>query len=250
MAVMRLDRYLADAGYGTRSQVKNIIRQHRVLVDGGPARSADTRIDTESTCVKVDGKDVLYASLQYYMLNKPAGVVSAVKDEKDKTVIGLIDEKKRRDLFPVGRLDKDTEGLLLITNDGKMSYNLLAPGKHVEKEYLVRVRGVIDEDTKTSFSEGVDIGDERKTSPAVLSHISHTSKQDTEYSEAHIVITEGRYHQIKRMFEAVGMEVVYLKRLRMGELLLDEALRPGEYRTLTDEEIMLLAGGSTDKERK
>ena len=161
--------------------------------------------------------------------------MSATKDAHEKTVVNLITEQKRRDLFPVGRLDKDTEGLLLLTNDGKLSNDLLAPGKHVEKTYYARIKGMVTKKEVAAFAEGVDIGDELLTAPAELK----IHKAGIE-SEIEITITEGRYHQIKRMFEAVGMQVLYLKRLRMGPLYLDESLACGEYRKLTTEEIQSL----------
>lgn len=233
MAKLRLDKYLADAGLGTRSEVKQMIRKGRIVVDGNICKQADAKIDTDTMLVCADGKGVSYAEVSYYMLHKPAGVVSATTDARDKTVLELINEEKRRDLFPVGRLDKDTEGLLLITNDGKLANRLLAPGKHVDKAYYAKINGLVTEQMVKKFAEGVDIGDEKPTLPAALT-ILHAGEAE---SEIEIVITEGRYHQIKRMFEAVGLSVTYLKRLRMGKLILDDNLSCGEYRKLTQQEI-------------
>lgn len=233
MAKLRLDKYLADAGLGTRSEVKQMVRKGRITIDGAICKQSDVKVDTESMAVCVDGRAVSYAEVSYYMLHKPAGVVSATTDAKDKTVIDLIKEEKRRDLFPVGRLDKDTEGLLLITNDGKLANRLLAPGKHVDKCYFAKINGPVTEEMVKIFAEGVDIGDERLTLPARLTILD---SGETE-SEIEITITEGRYHQIKRMFEAVGLSVTYLKRLRMGKLVLDDNLPCGEYRKLTQQEI-------------
>lgn len=233
MAKLRLDKYLADAGLGTRSEVKQMVRKGRITIDGSICKQADAKVDTEINAVCVDGRAVSYAEVSYYMLHKPAGVVSATTDPRDKTVIDLIKEEKRRDLFPVGRLDKDTEGLLLITNDGKLANRLLAPGKHVDKCYYAKINGLVTDEMVKNFAEGVDIGDEKLTLPAKLTILC---ADDTE-SEIEIVITEGRYHQIKRMFEAFGLSVTYLKRLRMGKLILDEMLPCGDYRKLTQQEI-------------
>lgn len=170
------------------------------------------------------------------MLNKPQGIITASTDKNAKTVVDLIDIQKRRDLFPVGRLDKDTEGLLLITNDGVMASRLLKPGRHVDKLYFARIDGEVSEKEIELFREGVDIGDDTLTKPAKLCILNVNDG----ISEIEITITEGRYHQIKRMFEAVGMEVIFLKRLSMGPLKLDAELEPGEFRTLSEEELSVL----------
>ena len=169
------------------------------------------------------------------MLYKPAGVISATKDDRDKTVLDLITDKKRNDLFPVGRLDKDTEGLLLITNDGELAHRLLSPKKHVDKVYYAKVQGKVDESDVKAFADGVDIGDDTPTKSADLRIL-----KSEEESEIELTITEGRFHQVKRMFHAVGKEVIYLKRLSMGSLVLDKTLTKGEYRSLTEEEIKKL----------
>lgn len=247
MAEIRLDRYLADAGQGTRSEVKLLIKKGRVKIGDAVVKKPEQKVK-ESDLVFVDGNAVSYKEFEYYMLHKPAGVVSATTDKKDKTVIELIKEDKRRDLFPVGRLDKDTEGLLLITNDGKLANELLSPKKHVSKTYYAVVDGVVDEETQSHFKEGVDIGDDELTKPAVLTVCEKqiSDRDFLEYeniSHVRITITEGRYHQIKRMFNAVGMNVLYLKRLSMGSLVLDEALPRGSYRCLTEKEIETLKKG-------
>lgn len=238
MSLIRLDKYLADAGQGTRSEVKIKLKQCRVRVNDVVVKKPETKINPEVDKVFVDGKELAHEEFQYYMLNKPSGVVSATKDTKDKTVVELITEDKRRDLFPVGRLDKDTEGLLIITNDGILANNLLAPGKHVDKTYYAVIEGCVDDGTIESFKEGVDIGDDKPTAPATL--IIEESGQE---SRVRITITEGRYHQVKRMFEAVGMKVKYLKRLSMGTLELDLGLEVGDYRRLTEEELERLKVG-------
>lgn len=232
---LRLDKYLADMGLGTRSQVKKAIAGKAVQVNGETVKSADLKIDTEKDEVFFHGKPVRYADYEYYMLNKPAGTVSATEDPGETTVIDLIIDKQRKDLFPVGRLDKDTEGLLLITNNGELAHRLLSPKKHVEKTYYAKIQGVVTEKDQIAFQNGVDIGEEKLTLPAELCII----KSD-EISEIELTICEGKFHQVKRMFHAVGKEVIYLKRIRMGTLLLDEALKIGEYRKLTEEELKYL----------
>ena len=230
--MIRLDKYLADMGVGTRSEVKKYIKQGKISVDGQVVKSADLKIEIETQSVTYQGQPVGYEEFEYYMLHKPAGVVSATTDVKDKTVIDLITDKKRKDLFPVGRLDKDTEGLLLITNDGDMAHRLLAPKKHVDKVYYARIDGrVTDEDVK-AFREGISIGQGEVAKPAKLEIL----KAD-EISEIHVTIQEGKFHQVKRMFHTIGKEVLYLKRLSMGSLVLDESLPLGAYRKLTREEL-------------
>lgn len=232
---IRLDKYLADMGCGTRSQVKRQIGMGNVSVNGSPAKRPEMKIDSETDSVAYCGSEVSYEQYEYYMLNKPAGVVSATEDKRESTVLDLLQERKRRDLFPVGRLDKDTEGLLLITNDGGLAHRLLAPGKHVDKVYYAEVDGQVTQEDAALFWQGVDIGDEKKTLPARLEII-----QSAERSAVLLTICEGRFHQVKRMFHAVGKEVVFLKRVRMGGLKLDERLKPGEYRKLTKEEVETL----------
>lgn len=232
--MMRLDKYLAEMGVGTRQEVKKQIRQGKAAVNGTVVKAADTKIDETSDEVTISGRNISYVSYEYYMLNKPAGVVSATEDRRDTTVIDLIKEKKRKDLFPVGRLDKDTEGLLLITNDGDLAHRLLTPKKHVDKVYYAKIDGMVTEEDVKRFAEGIDIGaeEEEMTRPAKLDIM-----KSAEESEIRLTIHEGKFHQVKRMFLAVGKEVTYLKRERMGTLCLDENLKPGEYRLLTEEEI-------------
>lgn len=232
--MMRLDKYLAEMGVGTRQEVKKQIRQGKAAVNGTVVKAADTKIDETSDEVTISGRNISYVSYEYYMLNKPAGVVSATEDRRDTTVIDLIKEKKRKDLFPVGRLDKDTEGLLLITNDGDLAHRLLAPKKHVDKVYYAKIDGMVTEEDVKRFAEGIDVGaeEEEMTRPAKLDIM-----KSAEESEIRLTIHEGKFHQVKRMFLAVGKEVTYLKRERMGTLCLDENLKPGEYRLLTEEEI-------------
>lgn len=233
--MIRLDKYLADMGVGTRTEVKKLIRQGKVTVDGSMEKSPERKIDISHQKVCCMGEAVSYETHEYYMVNKPAGVVSATTDRQDKTVVELISSKKRRDLFPVGRLDKDTEGLLLITNDGELAHRLLSPKKHVDKVYYAKVQGIVDEADQEIFAEGMSIGNGETALPSKL-EILHSG----EISEIRLTIQEGKFHQVKRMFHAVGKEVIYLKRLSMGTLLLDETLKSGEYRALTKEELKRL----------
>ena len=235
LTMMRLDKYLAEMGIGTRQEVKKKIRQGNISVNGTVVKAADTKIDENQDEIMANGQPVSYVSYEYYMLNKPAGVISATEDRKDTTVLDLIKDKKRKDLFPVGRLDKDTEGLLLITNDGELAHRLLSPKKHVDKIYYAKIQGKVDESDVKAFADGVDIGDDTPAKSADLRIL-----KSGEESEIELTITEGRFHQVKRMFHAVGKEVVYLKRLSMGSLVLDKTLAKGEYRSLTEEEIKKL----------
>ena len=229
---IRLDKYLADMGKGTRSEVKKAISKGLVRVNNVIVKKPETKLDTDSDHVLFDGVLVGYAQHEYYMLNKPAGVISATEDKREKTVIDLIIERKREDLFPVGRLDRDTEGLLLISNDGELAHRLLSPSKHVDKVYYAKIDGEVTIEDVEAFQQGDDIGEEELTRPAKL----RVLKSGTQ-SEIELTICEGKFHQVKRMFQAVGKEVVYLKRLQMGTLILDESLKPGEYRELTEQEI-------------
>ena len=229
--MMRLDKFLADMGGGTRQEVKRIIRQGRVRVDETAVSKPEYKVDETSQRVTLDGREISYCRYEYYMLNKPAGVVSATEDAC-KTVIELIEGRKRKDLFPVGRLDKDTEGLLLLTNDGALAHRLLSPGRHVQKKYDVRTDLPLGAKEAKLLEEGVEIGEKEPTRPAVLERIG-----DREFF---LTITEGKFHQVKRMFGAVGLKVLSLKRVSMGSLLLDKNLPPGQVRELSKEEVLTL----------
>lgn len=251
----RLDKILADSGLGTRSSVRDLIKSGTVKVNGISEKDPGKKVDTDMDEIIVRGELIDFRDKVYYMLNKPAGVITATEDKKQTTVIDLIKDKKRRDLFPVGRLDKDTVGLLLITNDGDLAHRLLAPGKHVKKTYLVRVDGIITDEIKSGIEKGVDIGDEKLTAPAELREIKLLEDADVTaageqaadgVSEAEITITEGRYHEIKRMLEAFGLNVIYLKRLSMGGLKLDPDLQEGQWKILSEEEIVLLSKESSE----
>lgn len=238
MKELRLDKYLTEMGEGTRSQIKEMARKGRILVDGIPEKRAERKIDPEQQQVSVDGRPVSYVRYEYYMLNKPQGVVSATEDSRYETVISLIEERKRDDLFPVGRLDIDTEGLLLITNDGDLAHRLLSPKKHVDKVYFARVEGELPPDAKERMEEGLVLSDGTPTMPALLEVLKQGKNEVP--SEIHLTIREGKFHQVKRMFETLGCCVIYLKRMSMGSLILDEALKPGEYRPLSEDEILSL----------
>ena len=232
IVMIRLDKYLADMGIGTRTEVKKYIKQGKVKVDGETVKSPEIKVDVEIQKVSYLDQIVGYEEFEYYMLNKPAGVISATTDKSEKTVIDLIETKKRKDLFPVGRLDKDTEGLLLITNDGELAHRLLAPKKHVDKVYYAKIKGIVTEEDVKAFAEGVSIGQGEMAKPAALEILV-----SDEISEIRLTIQEGKFHQVKRMFLSVGKEVIYLKRLSMGILKLDENLQLGDYRPLTKEEL-------------
>lgn len=233
--MIRLDKYLADMSIGTRQEVKKYIRQGRVKINEDIIKKPEYKIREDEDKITFDGAPVAYETFEYYMLNKPAGVISATEDKRDKTVLDLIKEKKRKDLFPVGRLDKDTEGLLLITNDGALAHRLLSPKKHVDKCYYAKISGGVTEEDVRLFKERINIGTQEEpewTMPAELKILEKGT-----VSRIRLTIREGKFHQVKRMFLAVGKEVVYLKRERMGALVLDEELAPGEYRKLTDSEL-------------
>lgn len=230
--MMRLDKFLCETGFGTRSQVKAFLKKGMVVVNGETAKRPEQKIDENADTVICNGQRAVYAAFVYLMLHKPAGTVSARSDRREKTVLDLLAEEERNDVFPVGRLDKDTEGLLLLTSDGELAHRLLTPKKHVDKTYYAKVDGEVTEEHVTRFLEGLDIGEKKPTLPARLEILKSGSQ-----SEIRITIQEGKFHQVKRMFEAVGCRVVYLKRLSMGTLVLDERLEPGAYRHLTEEEV-------------
>lgn len=235
---IRLDKYLADIGIGTRTEVKSYLKKGRVTLDGIPVKRGELKVLKNADNICFDGKKVTYRLYQYYMLNKPAGVVSATKDNLHETVIDLIETKEHREhreLFPIGRLDKDTEGLLVITNDGELTHRLLSPRNHVGKKYYAKVLGQVTLDDVKTFSMGIQLEQDFITLPAELEILS-----SDEISEIEVIIYEGKFHQVKRMFDFIGKKVIYLKRLSMGKLELDTSLSVGEYRELTDNEVELL----------
>lgn len=232
----RIDKILSNLGYGSRSELKKICRNGLVKVNGKTINNPGVQVDVENDEIIFDGQKVVYKEFIYLMLNKPNGYISATFDKKDPIVLDLIDKE---DLifepFPVGRLDKDTEGLLVLTNDGQLAHRVLSPKKHVPKTYYAKVEGVVTEEDVKAFLEGVTLDDGYETMPAELEIL----KSD-EISEIELTIHEGKFHQVKRMFESVGKKVVYLKRLSMGKLKLDESLELGQYRELTQEEVKLI----------
>ena len=303
--MIRLDKYLSNMTGESRSIIKSEIKKGNVIVNGSTVLKAENKIDEIKDEVIYKGESVAYSKYAYYMFNKPAGCVSATTDNTCKTVIDYLKNEQVSGLFPVGRLDKDTEGLLIITNDGELAHKLLSPKKHVAKKYYARIKGNLPTDVEKRFEDGLDIGDEKKTLPARIEVLQNaraiestdkltgktdnmtgktdnmtgntdnmtgntdnmTGKTDNTTgntdnitdvvisdrsdalpdegpalfdSEVYVVITEGRYHQVKRMFKAVGCEVTYLERKSMGGLELDDTLRRGEYRKLTAEEINTL----------
>lgn len=232
----RLDKILAGTGRWSRREVRDLVRAGRVTAGGAVARSADERYEREGLDLRVDGEQVLAPRFTYLMLHKPAGLVSATEDPRQPTVLELLPAHLRKiGLFPAGRLDKDTEGLLLLTNDGNLAHALLSPKRHVDKTYLVRVTGTLDGEDVKAFAAGMTLGDGYTCLPAGLEPLE-------EPGAALVTLREGKYHQIKRMLSARGKPVVYLKRLAMGTLKLDEALEAGKWRPLTETELQALKG--------
>ncbi|MCR5825950.1 MAG: rRNA pseudouridine synthase [Oscillospiraceae bacterium] len=236
MAQERLDKLLAATGRWSRSEVRRMVREGRVLADGRIVSAPETKYDADSVTLCVDGAPVDLQRFVYIMLHKPAGVVSATEDGREKTVLALLPEEyRRRGLFPVGRLDKDTEGLLLLTDDGALAHELLSPKKHVDKRYYARVDGALDESDRLAFAAGMTLGDGLVCQSAELEILSSGAQ-----SEALVTLREGKYHQVKRMLAARGKPVRYLKRLTMGPLCLDPSLAGGAWRPLTAEELKKL----------
>jgi 16S rRNA pseudouridine516 synthase len=229
MPLMRLDRMLSAQGFGTRREVKELVRSGEVRVGGKTPKGADVKIDAEKDRIFVSGREVIYKEHIYIMMNKPQGVVSASSDHRQRTIIDLLPASLRRPgLFPAGRLDKDTEGLLIITDDGPFAHRILSPVSHVGKKYLVLLDSPADNADIEAFKKGVILSDGYECLPALL---------ETGGGRAFVTLSEGKYHQIKRMFEARQKKVLYLKRLSMGGLILDESLEPGEFRELMPWEI-------------
>jgi 16S rRNA pseudouridine516 synthase len=235
---LRLDKFLGRMGVGTRKEIRKLVKAGRVTVNGEVAGDPGMHVLAEKDRIEVDGLHIEYREFIYLMMNKPAGVVSATSDRSSETVVQLLEpEHALFEPFPVGRLDKDTEGLLLLTNDGKTAHRLLSPKRRVPKRYFALVRGEVTEADVEAFRRGVVLDDGYQALPAELSIRSSGPESETE-----VTVYEGKYHQVKRMFEAVGKRVVYLKRVAMGPLRLDPSLEAGEYRELTEEEVALLKG--------
>ncbi|WP_138495556.1 pseudouridine synthase [Paenibacillus pinistramenti] len=238
---LRLDKILSHMGIATRSELKKMVKQGRITVDGTKVKDSGLQVNPARCVIEVDGEEVVYREFIYIMLHKPAGVVSATEDNRDRTVIDLLPGKfKVFAPFPVGRLDKDTEGLLLLTNDGALSHELLSPRKHVPKTYEAKVLGAIGGSHAEQFRAGVELDDGYVTKPAELEILKQYEENGQIYSEISLTIVEGKFHQVKRMFEAAGSKVLYLKRVRMGTLELDPLLPKGAYRELTEEELSRL----------
>ncbi|MGT2934930.1 pseudouridine synthase [Streptococcus castoreus] len=236
---MRLDKFLAEAGIGTRSQVKHLIKKKEILVNQVVQTSAKFQVDEHKDQVTYQGKDLAYEPFVYYLLNKPVGVVSATEDPVHQTVLDLLDDvAHQKEVFPVGRLDKDTHGLLLLTNNGKLAHELLSPKKHVAKEYLAKVIGIMTNEDQDRFARGIVLKD-HQCLPAQLQVIETDLEQGS--SLVKITIKEGKFHQVKRMVAACGKEVTNLQRVSMGPLRLDDELAVGEFRRLKPEELTLLA---------
>ena len=234
---MRLDKFLANSGIGTRKEVKDILKNRKSSVNDVFVKDGKIQIDEKKDIVKYENKIVNYKPFVYIMMNKPAGVISATEDNHHKTVIDLLnDEYRTYDIFPVGRLDIDTEGLLLLTNDGILSHNLLSPKKHVDKKYYVKIAKPLSENDVKTLENGIKLGENFVTKKAKIEVISKDSHENGN-NQVYITISEGKFHQVKRMFKAVNNEVLYLKRITMGNLLLDQNLKLGEYRELTEEEL-------------
>ena len=229
---MRLDKFLCRMDMGTRSQIKTYIRQGLVTVNGQIEKSADRHIDEHADQIALRGQTFHYVAERYYMLNKPAGVVSATRDNTAGTVVELLESQDRSGVFPVGRLDKDAEGLLLLTNDGELAHKLLTPKKHVDKTYLVSLEYPLSQEDVAKLEQGVDIGEERITLPAKVQMVDALT--------IYLTIHEGKFHQIKRMLRAVGNQVTALKRVSFAGIDLDENLKSGEYRELTGQEVAAL----------
>lgn len=232
-ADMRLDRFLGNMGCGSRSAVKQLIRAGKVTVNAANVKDGGYQVKPGVDQVCLQGELIRYQEYIYLMMNKPAGVISATDDIRERTVLDLIDHPyHHKGIFPVGRLDKDTEGLLILTNHGELGHQLLSPKKHVVKRYYAKVAGEIVAKDFEAFREGIILDDGYRTLPGELELV-----KDGEPNEVMVEIHEGKYHQIKRMFQALGKEVVYLRRVAMGKLELDPELRLGEYRKLSEEEV-------------
>ncbi|MBO5472961.1 MAG: rRNA pseudouridine synthase [Lachnospiraceae bacterium] len=234
---MRLDKFLCDMNKGTRSQMKKDIKAGLVTVNGATITRPEYAVDERSDKVCYQNTPCIYERYVYYMLYKPSGVVSATEDRKERTVVDLLAAEGRDDLFPVGRLDKDTEGLLILTNDGELAHALLSPKKHVEKEYECLLAQPLTAQQAKQLGQGVDIGEKKPTKPAKVKLLPERTKGAGQNTVITLTITEGKFHQVKRMLQAVGNEVLYLKRIRMGSLVLDETLQKGAYRRLQAAEI-------------
>ncbi|MCR5556922.1 MAG: rRNA pseudouridine synthase [Butyrivibrio sp.] len=240
---MRLDKFLGDHNIGTRKQIKEYVKNGRCSINGVVAKKADIHVDENKDEISFDGKVLSYSKFHYFMLYKPQGVVSATTDGRNKTVLDLLADENVRGLSPAGRLDIDTEGLLLLTDDGELIHRLLSPKKHVDKVYEVHIRKELSDGNIRQLEDGIDIGDTKDDGTPDLTlpaKVEIKGMDEDGRPVIHLIIHEGRFHQVKRMLEAVGNEVLFLKRLSMGPLCLDESLVPGKYRELSDKELKIL----------
>lgn len=230
--MMRLDKFLKETGISTRSESKKILKQGLISVNDVVIKNPDFKIDENNDVICFNDKVINYQEYVYIMINKPSGVVSATEDYKDRTVLDLVEEYKHKSLFPFGRLDKDSVGLIILSNDGKLAHELLSPKKHVSKKYYLKIKGILSNQDIEKFKDGIILEDGYKCKEAHLEII----KSDN-VSECYVTISEGKFHQLKRMFKMVDKEVIYLKRIMFGGVILDDSLNEGEYRLLTEEEI-------------
>lgn len=235
MSIMRLDKFLTLVGCGTRSEVKKLLKNGGITINGIPEKKPERKIDPDQDEVCMGSRHLVYEPFVALMFHKPAGCITATSDRQQKTVMDYINHERKDELFPVGRLDIDTEGLLFLMNDGVLAHRMLSPKHHVEKTYFVRTQGVVTEEDARAFENGVDIGEKNLTMPAKLRIL-----KSGEISESELTICEGKFHQVKRMFAARGKQVIYLKRISMAGISLDESLAPGQWRTLSEDEIRAL----------
>lgn len=241
---MRIDKLLSNSGYGSRKEVKHLLKSGSVFCNDEKITDAKKHVDPDKDFITVHGEQVHYKEFIYLLMNKPAGYISATEDDRLKTVLDILEpEDAIKKPFPVGRLDRDTEGLLVLTNDGQLAHEVLAPKKHVPKTYYAVIQGIVTEKDVELFASGITLDDGYVTKPGHLKILSSGPK-----SEIELIITEGKFHQVKRMFEAVDKKVIYLKRIKMGELELDRELQTGEYREMSEEEIKLLNTRVPEKE--
>lgn len=233
MPLMRLDKLLGDLGIASRSELKQMIRRGRVTVDGRAVTAPETKVDSDICSIALDGEPLRYRCFRYYMMDKPAGVITATEDGRQKTVLDLVSpEMRRMGLFPVGRLDKDTSGLLLLTNDGDFAHRVIAPKSGIKKRYYARVDGALAEKDAEAFRQGLVLGDGTQCLPAELELLGE--------GKCLVTVMEGKYHQVKRMLASRGAPVLELRRLSIGGLALDDALEPGGWRELEEADIVKL----------
>lgn len=235
MALVRVDKFLADSGIATRSKIRELAKKGLIRVNNEIVKKTDLKIDVQKDEIFFDGKKIEYQKYHYYILNKPAGCITATIDSRDKTVMDILKDVPYKNMFPVGRLDKDTEGLLLITDDGDLAHKLLAPKNHIDKTYFVKCSGIISDRDISMLESGVDIGDNKPTMPARA--VLKATDDEKNISELFLTIREGRFHQVKRMIKAVGKTVIYLERVAFGSIKLDDSIERGKYRRLTEDEI-------------